>query len=124
MSKTRLLTQRIQVSENLEKHSPGVNAWRHRGSFLSLLAGTLLLCFNPASAQPPDLDRGRELYESNCVVCHTPKVHRRVPQLAANREHLRFIVTVWVRHESMRWSQQDIEDVVSYLERTYYLPDK
>ena len=47
-----------------------------------------------------------------------------MPTLAANKDHLRFIVTVWVMHESMRWSKQDIEDVVHYLDRTYYDPDR
>ena len=86
------------------------------------LAGALLLCSGQARPQPADFERGRLLYESHCVVCHTSKVHRRVPRLRVNRDHLRFIVTVWVRHESMRWSQQDIEDVVHYLDRTYYQP--
>jgi mono/diheme cytochrome c family protein len=73
-----------------------------------------------AQGEAPDPERGRLLYQNHCVVCHTDKVHLRVPPLATNRKQLHFIVTVWVRHESMRWSPQDIEDVVEYLERAYY----
>jgi len=95
---------------------------------LAWLAGIFFLCAVPAAgqapAQAPDLEHGRLLYEKRCVVCHTPKVHLRVPALAVNKDHLRFIVTVWVRHESIRWSQQDIEDVVHYLDRTYYMPEQ
>ena len=88
------------------------------------LAAVLLLCTGGAQAQTADLERGRALYQRHCIVCHTEKVHRRVPSVAANKDHLRFIVTVWVMHESMRWSKQDIEDVVHYLDRTYYDPDR
>ena len=91
---------------------------------LACLAVALVLWAGPAQGQAPDLERGRALYDKHCVVCHTSKVHLRVPTLAANKDHLRFIVTVWVMHESMRWSKQDIEDVVHYLDRTYYDPDR
>jgi mono/diheme cytochrome c family protein len=87
---------------------------------LACAAGVLLLNAGEARAQPADLEHGRALYEKHCVVCHTPKVHRRIPVLPADTAHLRFIVTVWVMHESMRWSRQDIEDVVHYLDGTYY----
>ena len=99
-----------------------MTAGSRSGMGLVCLAGAFLLCTGQVGAQPTDFERGRLLYENHCVVCHTPKVHRRVPPLPVNKDHLRFIVTVWVRHESMRWSQQDIEDVVDYLDRTYYQP--
>ena len=89
---------------------------------LACLAVALVLWAGHAQGEAPDLERGRLLYEKHCVVCHTQKVHRRIPPLPANKDHLRFIVTVWVMHESMRWSKQDIEDVVHYLDRTYYDP--
>ena len=91
---------------------------------LACLAGILLLSVGQARAQSPDLERGRVLYQQRCVVCHTDKVHLRVPTLAVNKEHLHFIVTVWVRHESIRGSAQDIDDVVHFLDRTYYAPDR
>ena len=71
-------------------------------------------------AEWPDLERGRALYENHCVVCHTPKVHRRVPRLPLRADDLRFIVMVWASQQGVRWSPDDIEDVVHYLDRTYY----
>jgi hypothetical protein len=53
-------------------------------------------------------------------VCHTPKVHRRVPRLPLRADDLRFIVMVWASPQGVRWSPDDIEDVVHYLDRTYY----
>lgn len=68
----------------------------------------------------PDSDRGRLLYDNHCVVCHTSKVHRRIPPLPIDVKELRQIVTVWAREENLSWSEQDIADVVEYLDRTYY----
>ena len=70
------------------------------------------------------IERGRALYENNCRSCHTAKVHRRVPQLPVNQDDLRLIVLTWVRFEGMRWSSEDIDDVVFYVNRTYYQFDK
>jgi hypothetical protein len=53
-------------------------------------------------------------------VCHTPKVHRRVPALPLRTDDLRFIVTLWATQQGLSWSREDIEDVVYYLDRTHY----
>ena len=94
--------------------------------FVPPLAG-ILACALPAiagGAELPDLERGRALYENHCVVCHTSKVHRRIPQLPLSMEDLRYVVTVWVRNEGLRWSRDEIEDVVHYLDRTHYRFEK
>ena len=85
-------------------------------------AGALFLAFPAASRgqDAPNLERGRALYENHCVVCHTSKVHRRVPQLPLELEELRTIVLMWVRSERLDWSSEDVEDVVHYLNRAHY----
>ena len=88
-------------------------------SLLTLVAGASL-AFSVAAAEVPDLERGRALYENHCAVCHTSKVHRRFPPSAIDTEALRFIVKVWVEEEKLRWSPEDIEDVVEYVNSTYY----
>ena len=57
-------------------------------------------------------------------MCHTPKVHRRVPRLSLNTDDPRFIVTVWASRQGIRWSRDDIEDIVLYLDRTHYRFEK
>lgn len=86
------------------------------------LTGVVLLGLPALSAgqDVPSLERGRALYENHCVVCHTPKVHRRVPSLAIDVADLRYIVTVWATQQNLRWSREDIEDVVHYLDYTHY----
>jgi len=96
-----------------------------RGAAISLFAaGSLAIPAAGWGAEWPDLERGRALYENHCVVCHTPKVHRRAPRLPLHTDDLRFIVTVWTSQQGLRWSRDDIEDVVHYLDRTYYKFEK
>ena len=68
----------------------------------------------------PDPVRGRALYENHCQVCHTPRVHSRANRLPIDRAELREIVDRWQREEHLRWSAQDITDVVEFLGRTRY----
>ena len=92
-----------------------------RAAAIALFAAVSLA--TPAAgwgAELPNLERGRALYENHCVACHTPKVHRRVPRVPLHTDDLRFIVTVWASQQGVRWSPEDIEDVVHFLDRTYY----
>ena len=68
----------------------------------------------------PDLDRGRMLYENHCTVCHTPKVHRRIPPLPIDNSELRRIVSAWAKGEQLNWTDQDVTDVAEYLDASYY----
>jgi hypothetical protein len=72
------------------------------------------------AAEPPDLERGRGLYENHCQVCHTPKVHTRANRLPLDANELRLIVDNWQREENLRWTPQDVADVVYYLRQTRY----
>jgi len=80
-----------------------------------------VLCAGSATAADvPDVERGRALYENHCIVCHTSKVHRRIPPLPIDTQDLRLIVAAWAKQQNLRWSGDDVEDVVYYLDRTYY----
>lgn len=89
-----------------------------------MLAVTVLLVLPlplPVSAQSvPDPERGRALYENHCQVCHTPRVHSRINKLPISRAELQEIVDRWQREEQLRWSAQDVADVVEFLGRTRY----
>jgi hypothetical protein len=79
------------------------------------------VCAVPANAaEAPDLERGRALYENHCQVCHTAQIHRRVNRLPMSLDELRTIVENWQRQERLRWSAQDVEDVVWFLNQTRY----
>jgi mono/diheme cytochrome c family protein len=85
-----------------------------------VLAAAAMTVAAATRAAEPDLERGRLLYENHCVVCHTSKVHRRTPPSAVDREALRFIVRVWAEEQKLKWTAEDIEDVVHYVDRTHY----
>lgn len=71
-------------------------------------------------AELPDLERGRALYENHCQVCHTQQVHGRPNHLPIDRADLRQIVDNWQKQEQLRWSTQDVDDVVWFLNQTRY----
>jgi mono/diheme cytochrome c family protein len=87
---------------------------------IPVLLAAACLALSVSAAEVPSLERGRALYENHCMVCHTSKVHRRNPPSAIDAEALRFIVKVWVEEQKLRWSAEDIEDVVQYVNSTYY----
>lgn len=93
-------------------------------AILLLASGGLGVAAAGWGAEMPDLERGRALYENHCIVCHTPKVHRRVPALPLQIDDLRFIVTLWASQRGLAWSREDIEDVVHFLDRTHYRFEK
>ena len=87
-------------------------------SFAFGIAALAIVC-QPA-ALGADAERGRALYENHCVVCHTSKVHRREPRVAANNAQLYKIVDNWQAERGLRWSREETDDVVSYLRLTQY----
>ncbi len=99
-----------------------MNVMLRRRSLIAwlLTAGLWLVSGWSAAQLPADAGRGRSLYENHCQVCHTQKVHGRADRLAVSRDELRVIVDRWQRAENLRWSAQDIADVVEYLNRSRY----
>lgn len=71
-------------------------------------------------AELPNLERGRALYENHCQVCHTQKVHTRPNRMILTAAAMRDIVDRWQREENLRWSAQEIDDVVYFLGATLY----
>lgn len=85
------------------------------------LAAAVLLAVLPVAAQGiPDPQRGMALYENHCQVCHTSRVHSRINKLPINHAELRAIVEHWQREEGLRWTAQEIDDVVDFLNLTRY----
>ncbi len=72
------------------------------------------------AADLPDLERGRALYENHCRICHTQQVHERPNRLSIDLADLRLIVDNWQKQERLRWSAQEVDDVVWFLNQTRY----
>lgn len=72
------------------------------------------------AADLPDLERGRALYENHCRICHAQQVHERPNRLPIDLADLRLIVDNWQKQERLRWSAQEVDDVVWFLNQTRY----
>ena len=95
----------------------GVNqAWAVPAAAIAVLA---FLGAAPAVVAA-DKERGRSLYENHCVTCHTPKVHSRPNRIPLSLDELRQIVAGWAKETNLHWSDEDVNDVVWYLNTTRY----
>ncbi len=80
----------------------------------------LALLLLPAAAGAAEADRGRLLYENHCIGCHESVVHVREQRRAQSATALRAEVAARAKSAGLRWTAEDIDDVVRYLDRRYY----
>jgi mono/diheme cytochrome c family protein len=84
--------------------------------FASLLVAFLLT--QPASAQ--DIERGRLLYETHCGECHYERVHQRIRSDVKDLGALRDTVARWAAQTKHRFTLDELEAVVQYLNQSHY----
>jgi mono/diheme cytochrome c family protein len=89
-----------------------------RASVMALLV--VLAAALPAQAQ--DARRGRQLYETLCLSCHYEHVHDRAPGRSEvhSLNELRKETTLRAGLTGIRFTREDIEDVVAYLDQSHY----
>lgn len=97
-------------------------------NFRNAATGALLVVFcfaSPALAQE-QAARGRLLYETYCGACHYEKVHERprARSLVKSKAELRAQVMRWAPQTKYKFSRQEIEAVVDYLDRSHYKLEK
>lgn len=87
-----------------------------------LAAATLpLLAQSPA---PPAPSRGALLYQTHCIGCHDTQVHWRAKKLVTDWASLTAQVHRWQANSALHWTDEEIDEVVRYLNATIYrLPD-
>lgn len=83
-------------------------------STLALLLGAL-----PA-AQAADTERGKQLVDKHCTSCHDEKVYTRKNRRITTLDGLKKQVKRCELNLGLTWFDKDINDVVSYLNSTYY----
>ena len=79
---------------------------------------SLLLLAGGAAAQ--ETDRGRLLYETHCGTCHYERVHQRLRSDIKDIADLRDTVSRWTKETKHRFTLDEIEQVVQYLNRSHY----
>lgn len=83
------------------------------------LVGALALPV-PLTTSAQDAARGRDLYETSCVGCHSKSVHNRAARKAGSFEALRVEVTRWNKEMGGAWRTEEINDVTVFLNDRYY----
>lgn len=78
----------------------------------------LLLCMG--SLQAADIDNGDDLHFSNCTGCHDASVYTRDNRLVKNLSRLGTQVRFCKDALELTWFDDEVEDVVGYLNETYY----
>jgi hypothetical protein len=94
---------------------------------LIALAQTIMFALpsNAQSPPPPAPSRGALLYDTHCTACHSTQVHWRDQRLATDWQSLAVQVRRWQGNAGLRWSDEDIDEVVRYLNKTIYrFPDE
>jgi mono/diheme cytochrome c family protein len=85
-----------------------------------------LLVSAPAQVLGQDAERGKQLYETHCGSCHYERVHQR--ERARSKiwtlSDLRDEVARWASQTKRRFTLDEIEDMVRYLNGTHYRMDK
>ena len=84
------------------------------------LASLLTACCLASAAWAQDVERGRLLYETHCGGCHYERVHERLKSGIRDLADLRGAVARWAPQTKHRFSLEEIEDVVQYLNATHY----
>ena len=67
-----------------------------------------------------DADRGRLLYDTACVQCHTTQAHWREKRLVRSWPDLVHQVTRWQAIAGQNWRTEDVHDVAAYLNGQFY----
>jgi len=90
---------------------------------VSLGTVMLTLALGLASANvtgAEDLNRGRALHETHCLMCHDSVAYKRDKKIANTYEEVRAQVVRWQTNSGLSWSNEDIDYVAMYLAKTYY----
>ena len=80
----------------------------------------LLLTLTAATAYAGDATRGHDLYEQHCLRCHNTSIHTRPNSIIHSLGALRRRVEFCESSNDMKWSETQIDDVVSYLNQRFY----
>ena len=74
-----------------------------------------------ADAQPlHDTTRGELLYSTHCIACHSAQMHWRDKKLATDWTSLQAEVRRWQEFSGLGWVDDDVAEVVRYLNVLYH----
>ena len=71
------------------------------------------------NAKAENFARGSDLYAQHCQSCHSESLHRDNPKVK-NLKELKARVNAWAAHTGNSWKSQEIDDVVYFLNKSFY----
>jgi mono/diheme cytochrome c family protein len=81
---------------------------------------SLLVLLLPVAAAAQDPAAGRALYETHCGGCHYERVHDRLRSEVKDLADLRDMVARWAPQTKRRYSLDELENIVQYLNESHY----
>lgn len=90
--------------------------WRRR----AFIIGICLTLTGVTAADEPNRLRGMNLYDNHCTICHKSTVHIREKLEATSVDEIRAFIWRWAAVQKLPWSESEVEDVLLYLNSTYY----
>ena len=88
---------------------------------------SLFLLLLPAAVSAQEAEHGRLLYETHCGGCHYERVHQRLRSDVKDLADLRDTVARWAPQTKRRFTLDERESIVQYLNESHYrfgLPPK
>ncbi|MGQ0699045.1 MAG: hypothetical protein ACT4PZ_12480 [Panacagrimonas sp.] len=74
----------------------------------------------PPTAVVLDMQRGRLLYDTHCVSCHTTQAHWREKSIVGAWSDVLAQVERWQSNTGLHWDSSEVGDVAAYLNAIYY----
>ncbi len=87
--------------------------------FHAVVAG-LLIAFASQGVTAADIEHGQQLYVEHCLRCHGSEVYTREDRRVQSLDGLRTQVAMCALQLDVAWFDEDVEDVVLYLNKLYY----
>jgi mono/diheme cytochrome c family protein len=87
---------------------------------IALPVHVILLLLISVVALAAEPERGRQLYENHCTGCHESNAHIRATGKAGSIADIRAQIVRWRGFLELPWSNQEIDDVLNFLNEQYY----
>src|SRR3954447_3632473 len=84
---------------------------------LAVIVAAPLLAQSPLQPAPSG---GALLYQTHCIGCHDKQIHWRDDRLATDWRSLAAQVRRWRTNTGLQWTEQEVDEVVRYLNETIY----
>ena len=80
----------------------------------------LIACIPVHPVAAVDLERGKQLHDEHCVRCHSSEIYARENSIIFNYRDLEQRIRQCELGNELAWFDEEIEDVLTYLNNNYY----